>query len=354
VGLADTRTSKGFDASVSNPEMQQLAPWWEKKIAGKVGLESVPAQALAWGTMGGQTGVKTMIGAPKLEILADQIVKASKRMGISPHEARDLVLQGKAHAGNITPEALTATAGAGGIGVVALRKDDDPRMQPLIDHSNANVINGQTVHNKDGSESSILTASFTLDNGKTIVVPTIWDGQKLEPRAALDRAMASGVKWPTFDSDAEAQAADVKMHELWKQPTKADRRAQKSAFWDKAIGAAQAMATLGSGVVGETAGAAARLGGALNPTETPAQSEAQGEAVARSLQYVPGEAAQQYLSPLGDAMGTFEGDVARGHEHMKQHSMMYREGIDALSRLYENLPERAQNALRASWDLVGP
>ena len=99
VGLGDTRTNQAYGASVSTPEMSQLGPWWRDRIAAKAGLESVPAQALAWGTFAKQTGVDTPVGAPKLELLAQQIEKASKRMGVSPETARDLILTGKAHAG---------------------------------------------------------------------------------------------------------------------------------------------------------------------------------------------------------------------------------------------------------------
>ncbi|MDJ0905370.1 MAG: hypothetical protein QNI96_05080 [Woeseiaceae bacterium] len=99
IGLGDTRTSQSFGASVSNPEIAQLAPWWRDKVAAEAGLEAVPAQAIAWGAFGPSTGVETMIGAPKLEILADQIMDTAARMRISPEEARDLVLLGKAQAG---------------------------------------------------------------------------------------------------------------------------------------------------------------------------------------------------------------------------------------------------------------
>lgn len=105
VGLADTRgtrTSKGQEivpgSSVSTPEMQQLAPWWRDKVAAPVGLDSVPAQALLWGSMSPYTGVKSAIGAPKLEILSTQIGKLANRLGISPETARDLVISGKAGA----------------------------------------------------------------------------------------------------------------------------------------------------------------------------------------------------------------------------------------------------------------
>ena len=99
VGLADTRTAKRFDASVSTPEMSMLAPWWRKKIAGEAGLESVPAQARTWGLFSPQTGVTTPIGKPKLEMISDKIMETAIRLNISPEDARDLVLTGKTYAG---------------------------------------------------------------------------------------------------------------------------------------------------------------------------------------------------------------------------------------------------------------
>jgi hypothetical protein len=106
VGLADTRnkkTSKGKEVvpgqSVSTPEMSDLGPWWQQKIAKKLGMESVPAQALAWGAFSPQTGVTTPIGAPKLELIAKQIGQTAQRLGVSPQTARDLVLTGKERIG---------------------------------------------------------------------------------------------------------------------------------------------------------------------------------------------------------------------------------------------------------------
>jgi hypothetical protein len=106
VGLADTRgaaTRKGQPvipgASVTNPEMSLLAPWWRESIAAPMGLESVPAQARAWGTFSGQTGVTTPIGAPKIELLADKIAETAYRLGVSLDKARDLVLTGQTYAG---------------------------------------------------------------------------------------------------------------------------------------------------------------------------------------------------------------------------------------------------------------
>lgn len=111
VGLADTRTNKAFDASVETPELQQLAPWFRNRIASKAGLEAVPAQAILWGGFSPRTGVKTAIGAPKLELHAIEIGKAAERMGISPEKARDLILSGKAHAGLVGRDMTNADIG---------------------------------------------------------------------------------------------------------------------------------------------------------------------------------------------------------------------------------------------------
>jgi hypothetical protein len=134
VGLGDTRTNQAFGASVSNPEMSQLGPWWRDRIAAKAGLDSVPAQALAWGTFAKQTGVDTPVGAPKLELLSQQIEKAAKRMNVSPETARDLILTGKAHAGFVDPALLgTLAAGAGGAAAIAAlrnrRKEEEAQAE---------------------------------------------------------------------------------------------------------------------------------------------------------------------------------------------------------------------------------
>ena len=99
VGLADTRKGPtDVGASFSTAEYQTLQPWWQHEVARAAGLESVPAQARLWTALGPQTGVESALGAPKLELLASQIMQASRRLGISPEKARDLVLSGRAGA----------------------------------------------------------------------------------------------------------------------------------------------------------------------------------------------------------------------------------------------------------------
>ena len=98
VGLGDTRTAKKFDASVSNSEMAQLAPWWREKIASPLGIEAVPAQARTWGAFAPQTGVESPIGSPKLELWANKIIDSANKLGIPPEVMRDQILLGKDYA----------------------------------------------------------------------------------------------------------------------------------------------------------------------------------------------------------------------------------------------------------------
>jgi hypothetical protein len=134
VGLADTRnpkTIKGKEvvpgASVSTPEMSSLGPWWQQNIASKVGLESVPAQALTWGAFSPQTGVTTPIGAPKLELIAKQIMQTANRLGVSPQTARDMVLTGKERMGKAHGGAIHMADG-GQVDVQSIGVEEAPNM----------------------------------------------------------------------------------------------------------------------------------------------------------------------------------------------------------------------------------
>lgn len=126
VGLPDVRGqtyAKGVptvpDAAASVTEMKSLSGWWRDKIAKEAGIEAVPAQAVVWGAGSGATGVTSPIGAGKLELLAQQIGKAAQRMGVSPEQARDMIIRGQAHAGVADPELLGAVAAGTGGGLLA-------------------------------------------------------------------------------------------------------------------------------------------------------------------------------------------------------------------------------------------
>lgn len=125
VGLPDVRgatTKKGVEtvpnASASVPEMTALGPWWKDRIAAQAGIEAVPAQAVVWGAGSGATGVTSPIGAGKLELLAQQIGKAAKRMDVSPEVARDMIIRGEAHAGFVDAKVAAAIAAASSAGLL--------------------------------------------------------------------------------------------------------------------------------------------------------------------------------------------------------------------------------------------
>lgn len=134
VGLADTRNWKNVKgkqaipgASVTNPEMSMLSPWWRSQIADKVGLEPVSAQGLTWGTYAPQTGVDTPIGAGKLELLAKNIMMTARRLGVSPETARDMILMGKTYAGK-------AEGGSVGYAEGGAVKAEEPSHDEMLAH----------------------------------------------------------------------------------------------------------------------------------------------------------------------------------------------------------------------------
>jgi hypothetical protein len=167
VGLADTRGKamrKGKEvvpgASVTNPEMTMLAPWWRESIAEPLGLESVPAQARAWGTFSGQTGVTTPIGAPKLELIADKIAETARRLGVSLEKARDLVLTGEAYAGKKQGGAVGMAQG--GLAQYGLR------------HSGEGVKGKGYFGPMAGREGTVTELSAEDESGEfPLVVPTL-------------------------------------------------------------------------------------------------------------------------------------------------------------------------------------
>lgn len=111
-GISDTRTNQDYEASITTPELQTLSPWFKQEVSDKLGIEQVPTQAEMWGVFSPQTGVKTKIGAPKLEIIADLIGNRAGKLGRSDLEnVRDEILMGKQHLG--------AAAGLGTAGVMA-------------------------------------------------------------------------------------------------------------------------------------------------------------------------------------------------------------------------------------------
>ena len=97
-GIAETRRNADPGSYMGGSEYRDFGPWYRDKVAKPLGLEAVPAQGLEWGTFSPQTGVKTPVGAPKLELLSQLIWERAAKLGIDPKVLRDKVLLGKEHA----------------------------------------------------------------------------------------------------------------------------------------------------------------------------------------------------------------------------------------------------------------
>jgi hypothetical protein len=68
------------------------------------------------------------------------------------------------------------------------------------------------VANPKGGTSTLFAATFEI-GGKTYVIPTVWNGQILQPDQALAQAKAIGLdKFPSYGSEDEAEARYDAMH----------------------------------------------------------------------------------------------------------------------------------------------
>ena len=84
-------------------------------------------------------------------------------------------------------------------------------LKPLIDHSQMNLDEGKQINTEDGGVMTSFSSVFEDDrfnDGRPTIIPTIWDGEKLTGDRfgeAVERALASGVTWPSADTIEEAE-----------------------------------------------------------------------------------------------------------------------------------------------------
>jgi hypothetical protein len=94
-----------------------------------------------------------------------------------------------------------------------------PQERDLYQRHLTNLYGTGGVTNANGSRSTLFQTSFEQD-GKTYNVPTVYDGKILPPREAVDRAMKEGLdKFPSYGSEAEAEARYQKMHDFMEKDT---------------------------------------------------------------------------------------------------------------------------------------
>lgn len=89
IGLSDVRpmTKAGTGASVKDTEAGKIRDWWTNKVSGPVGMSGSPAQALLWNSLAPQTGVKTLVGKPLLELITDGVEREALKQAKSPQQA---------------------------------------------------------------------------------------------------------------------------------------------------------------------------------------------------------------------------------------------------------------------------
>jgi|TARA_R110000824_G_scaffold50908_2_gene141925 redox-sensitive bicupin YhaK (pirin superfamily) len=90
-------------------------------------------------------------------------------------------------------------------------------MDAITRHHYENLATGKEHRFKDEQGKNKVSTVRTIQvdiNGKPTLIPTIWDGQIVKnKKEAIERAIASGKKWPQRKTHAELRKFDIKIHE---------------------------------------------------------------------------------------------------------------------------------------------
>jgi hypothetical protein len=87
-----------------------------------------------------------------------------------------------------------------------------PQEQSLYSHHLNNLNGSGKLVQPDGQISTVLNTTVEQD-GRTFVIPTVWDGKQLSPQEAIQRAGKAGWdKWPSYASKTEAEARYNQLH----------------------------------------------------------------------------------------------------------------------------------------------
>ena len=91
-------------------------------------------------------------------------------------------------------------------------------VEPLLTHHFNNVKNRTTVYKgkyPTGETRSVFSMQVKdekLNKGKPTLIPSIYDGKELPEKQAIQKAIASGIKWTSADTDKELRAYDKNLH----------------------------------------------------------------------------------------------------------------------------------------------
>jgi len=133
-------------------------------------------------------------------------------VGLPEFEAEDIIFQHdevtarEAHPGFVKIHKIPTTFNLVPIKDLAIKEN------PIIKHHRNTIKQGQAVENQDGSVSTVRTMIINI-NGKETLIPTVWDGEILDANQSVDRAMKSGIKWPTATTVSELESLDKTLHD---------------------------------------------------------------------------------------------------------------------------------------------
>ena len=87
-------------------------------------------------------------------------------------------------------------------------------MDAITQHHYHNIAYGKSVENDDGTLTTVDTIIVGIDGVETLI-PTVWDGEIVDDKTAIEFAIKSGVEWPTRtgeDAVEELEAFDREIH----------------------------------------------------------------------------------------------------------------------------------------------
>lgn len=95
-----------------------------------------------------------------------------------------------------------------------------PQEKHLYDTHRSNLLGPGGVDNPDGTRASLTAKSFGI-NGKTYVLPTVYDGKHVPDQEAIDRAEKIGFdKFPTYPNEKKALDRYMQLHQYMEQDSK--------------------------------------------------------------------------------------------------------------------------------------
>ena len=93
-------------------------------------------------------------------------------------------------------------------------------IKTVLGHSQAHVDAGTMGPDADNPNTFLgsVVNDKRLNKGRATIVPTFWDGKKVEdPDEVIERAVQSGKKWPSSDSVQGALRLETYIHDIMKQ-----------------------------------------------------------------------------------------------------------------------------------------